>query len=187
MPLDYTIGSVNFRDVGEFVNLIAGKKLMNEGVLFRGGKTDFCETANEIGNPKTIINLRKGEDKKSFKAKNLHFPISNDHEKYITTKYEVRMWLNDIFRTFENPALKHPVFVHCLSGKDRTGIVIGIILTLTGISREIIVEEYLLSDGDVNKEMFIGALNGLGDIDGFFDRVDLGKITQNLKKWYLVP
>jgi protein-tyrosine phosphatase len=77
MSLDYSTGSVNFRDVGEFINLILGKKHINEGLLLRGGKTDFYEYADEIGNPSTIMNLRRGADKKSFDATNLSsFPNS---------------------------------------------------------------------------------------------------------------
>ena len=155
-------------------------------MLYRGGKTDFFYHAEEIGSPGTIINLRKGEDKKNFGADNLHFPISNDYEKYHTHTYEVRMWLNDVFSTFENSELVQPVFVHCLSGKDRTGIVIGIMLMLIGLDRKIILEEYLLSDGDVREELFIGALDGIGDPAGYFDRIEFEKVVSNLKEWYLV-
>lgn len=40
MGLDYTYGSVNFRDIGEFVNLIAEREIMQKDKLFRGGKTN---------------------------------------------------------------------------------------------------------------------------------------------------
>lgn len=185
ISLDYTLGSVNFRDVGEFVNLIADEELMKEQMLFRGGKTDFCESPEDIGSPGTIINLRKGADKKLFGAEGFHFPISNDHEKYDVTIYEVRMWLNEIFRLFENPELEQPIFIHCLSGKDRTGIVVGTLLLLIGIPEQIIMEEYLLSDGDVHPEMFEKALNNIQQDQKYFNRIDLEKVLSNLKTWCL--
>lgn len=75
MKLDYTNGSVNFRDVGEFVNLIVERKIMQEGKLFRGGKTNFCKSIEDIGSPNTIINLRKSPDTKNFGATMIHFGL----------------------------------------------------------------------------------------------------------------
>lgn len=184
MGLDYTVGSVNFRDVGEFINLIAERKIMQEGIFFRGGKTNFCISKEEIGSPKTIINLRKVPDSKDFGASMFHFPISNDHEKYKTSTPEVNLWLNYVFRTFENPELKLPVFIHCLSGKDRTGIVVGIILKLIEIPQEIIIEEYMLSDGEVKKDLFIEAIKGISEINFCFKRIDISQVITNLKNWF---
>jgi protein-tyrosine phosphatase len=38
-----------------------------------------------------------------------------------------------------------PVLVHCAAGKDRTGIVIALALSLAGVTREAIVDDYALS------------------------------------------
>jgi len=187
MILDYTTGSVNFRDTGAFINMIAQKSVMQEKRLYRGGKTDYCQSEEEIGSPKTIVNLRQGPDKRSFSAERmLHYPIYNSLEKYTTTTQEVRMWMNDIFHTFEDPALPLPLFVHCLSGKDRTGIVVGCLLTILEIPRDIIVEEYLLSDGNVSRELFIKAMEGIGDPQHYFRRINYPQIKTNLIRWFLV-
>ena len=185
ITLDYTTGSVNFRDVGAFVNLIMKKDVMQEGRLFRGGKTDFCRDAAMIGNPGTIINLRQGKDKKDFGTTMLHFPICNDYEKYNTAVPEVRKWLNEIFKALENPELPMPLFIHCLSGKDRTGIVVGTLLMLLEIPRDIIIEEYLLSDGDVRKNLFNRALDGIGKPGIYFCKLDLMKMNSNLTNWFV--
>ena len=186
MQLDYTTGSVNFRDVGAFINLIAGHEMMYKNLLFRGGKTDYCKSEKEIGSPKTIINLRQGKDKHQFTAEwMLHFPVSNDHEKYNTSIPDVRIWLNEVIKTFEDSSLPLPLFVHCLSGKDRTGIVIGCLLMILDIPRELIVEEYLLSDGDVRKELFDKALDGIGHPEMYFKKRDYPKIKSNLTHWFL--
>jgi protein-tyrosine phosphatase len=115
----------------------------------------------------------------------LHFPIVNTFEVYAIETYEVRMWLNEIFRTFENSKLQQPVFIHCLSGKDRTGIVVGIILSFIGIDRQAIIEEYLLSDGETKKEMFVDALEGLKNPEKYFERIKINAVINNLKLWYL--
>jgi protein-tyrosine phosphatase len=38
------------------------------------------------------------------------------------------------------------VLVHCHGGKDRTGIIVALLLTLVGVPRETIVEDYALSE-----------------------------------------
>jgi len=40
-----------------------------------------------------------------------------------------------------------PCVVHCSAGKDRTGVVIAVLLELLGVSREAITAEYLLTEG----------------------------------------
>lgn len=45
------------------------------------------------------------------------------------------------------PETPWPVYVHCTSGRDRTGVVAAAALVLVGVPRSIVVEEYLLSDG----------------------------------------
>lgn len=39
-----------------------------------------------------------------------------------------------------------PVLVHCTHGKDRTGVLIAVLLHICGASKEAIAEEYALSD-----------------------------------------
>jgi protein-tyrosine phosphatase len=66
MVLDYSKGCVNFRDVGNSVNILAGDELLPESKIFRGGKLDFVSSAMELGNPRAIINLRRSIDTKTF-------------------------------------------------------------------------------------------------------------------------
>ncbi len=181
MSLDYSQGCVNFRDVGEFVNLLSSQTLLPSGKLYRGGKLEFVDSAEQIGLPKTIINLRKGEDAKTFDARMLHFPISNDYEKYETTNRQVRQWLRNVISVFEDIYLAYPVLVHCTSGKDRTGVVIAALLKILQIPDAIIVEEYLLSDGEVKAEWIMMALQGINDPAKYFDRLDLSRIRANIK------
>lgn len=180
MSLDYTAGCVNFRDVGEFVNLLLDEEVLPPKRIYRGGKTDFVDNRTTLENPATIINLRNGPDKKRFGANYFHFPISKQVEKYDTSLWQVRDWLNNIIKQFEYPELKYPVFIHCLSGKDRTGLVVGTLLTILGIERAIIIEEYLLSDEVDQLDMFKQALDMMGNVETYLNKVDLEKVRQNI-------
>ena len=44
-----------------------------------------------------------------------------------------------------------PCLIHCMSGKDRTGLVIAIILKAIGVPMNIIMEDYEMSNGDYQK------------------------------------
>lgn len=182
MGLDYTAGCVNFRDVGEYLELITGKSILPTGRLYRGGSIDHVKDIEEIGRPATIVNLRNGEDYEAFNMEYLHFPMANKVEKYDTGQKEVRQWLNRIVRTFESPALSYPVLIHCLSGKDRTGIVVAALLKILGFDNRVILEEYLLSDGEVLEDRIQLAINGMGDIEKYFSSVDLGLVKENILK-----
>lgn len=180
MSLNYTDGCVNFRDVGEFLTLITGQGILPPNRILRGGKTDYVESAADIGNPKSIINLRKGHDVELFGADYYHFPIANKIEKYHTEQKEVRRWLNDIMKLFEGNELAYPVLIHCLSGKDRTGIVVAAILLILGVDQQAITEEYLLSDGEVHEDLFQIALDGMANVDEYFRWVDLDVVRRNI-------
>ena len=96
-----------------------------------------------------------------------------DLEKYETHIRGVRQWLNDVVGFFAAPSTQYPVLVHCTSGKDRTGVVVAALLLIVGINRDLIVGEYLLSDGDVNQEWIEMAIDGIRNVDSYFKRVDL--------------
>lgn len=187
MTLDYTDGCVNFRDVGEFINLILGKELFLKGKLLRGGSIDYIQDLSEIGNPKSVFNLRNGHDSELNDVDYYHFPMSNKIEKYDTSQKEVKVWLNEILSQFESDEFKYPVFIHCLSGKDRTGIVVAMILLILEVDLNIIIEEYLLGDGEVKKELIEMSLSGIEDVEKYFNRIDLIKAKENLKKNMFVP
>jgi protein-tyrosine phosphatase len=180
MGLDYTKGCVNFRDIGESVNLVADYEVLPLRRIFRGGKLDFVETAEEIQNPGTIINVRIAEDPENrrFGADYWRLSASNDHEKYDTKDRVVRRWLNDVFGCLALHVKRLPVLIHCASGMDRTGVVIATLLTILEIERKIVIEEYLLSDGGVDRRNIEKALDGIGNIDAYFPRVDLARIRE---------
>ncbi|WP_281612646.1 tyrosine-protein phosphatase [Flammeovirga sp. SubArs3] len=180
MGLDYTDGCVNFRDFGGYINLILDKDCLPENRLFRGGSIEYIKDLSEIKNTVSVFNLRNGPDYHDFDIDYYHFPMANKVEKYDTTTKEVRVWLNTIIKQFEDEQLKYPVLIHCLSGKDRTGIVVAAILLILGINEKAIEEEYLLSEGEVKLELIRQSIEGMKDISNYFNRVNLPLVRKNL-------
>jgi len=175
--LDYTNPNeaVNFRDVGEYINLISGKTILPAGTVFRGGTIKAIVNPSVIGNPKTIFCLQKSPDNPLPGIHDLHFPISNDYEKYDTSIPEVRTWLKAIVRTIES-GIEFPLYIHCLSGRDRTGVVVAALLKICGADDEDIIEEYNLSLGTENRNHLHVTLEGFRILDKHFNGIDLAKI-----------
>lgn len=170
---------VNFRDVGGFINLIMGKQLMPTKRLYRGGTIKYISNFSVIENPKTIFCLQKQADREILGITNIHFPISNDYEKYKTTNPEVRKWLRNIVKTIEL-GVEYPLYIHCLSGKDRTAVVVACFLKIIGISEEAIIEEYYLSTGVEKMKHIYIALEGFHNLEKYFHGIDLELVKNSL-------
>jgi protein-tyrosine phosphatase len=162
--------------VGLFINLIAGRVVLPERRLLRGGTVKWLQDLVAIGQPKTMFCLQGSADEQHPEVRNHHFPIANDIEKYDTSRSEVRTWLRGIVCTVESGGIEFPLYVHCLSGRDRTGIVVAALLKICGAEDEHIVEEYRLSVGAENPEPIRLALAGLGDLTNYFNGVDLDRV-----------
>lgn len=181
MQLDYTNPEkvVNFRDVGEFINCLGETDRLPERTLYRGGTIGSIRSLDVIENPRTIFNLRKGRDPEFPQVTTYNFPTSNDHERYQTSTPGVRRWLRNILVAVQD-GIELPLFVHCLSGKDRTGIVIALLLHILDVPREMIIDEYLLSDWNLDRVHIVTALDGMTPAEDIFKDVDLDRIKEQL-------
>jgi protein-tyrosine phosphatase len=182
MGLDYSRGCVNFRDVGEWLECLAGRRVIPHGRLLRGGKIDYVSSAGEIGSPGTILCLRGSPDPEAvrFGADFRHFPAANDLERYDTGQREVRAWINHVVGCISAPETRLPVLVHCTSGKDRTGVIVAAVLLALGVQKDLIVKEYLLSDGGVDPSLIQEAIDKIGDPVRYLRRVDVGALRAKL-------
>jgi protein-tyrosine phosphatase len=114
--------------------------------LMRGGKFDSLTTLEELGSPKTIVNLRRGPDPTHLAGvRILHVPAEDGVENYDTSQRRVRSWLSMALSTVATA--QPPIYVHCTSGRDRTGVVVAATLLLLGVEASVVAEEYMLSDG----------------------------------------
>lgn len=138
----------NYRDVGEALGLWLDPSPIPVGRLLRGGRMDPLTTAADLGHPATILNLRRGADPRLLAGvRYLHVPATDDLENYDTQVRRVRAWLGDALSVVADPDTAWPLYVHCTSGRDRTGVVIAAALLLLDVPAPVVVEEYLLSDG----------------------------------------
>ena len=168
----------NFRDVGMSLELVTGTSIFPTGRLLRGGRIDDITDLTEIGGAATIINLRHHPDAETLGSVHLQFPAPNNQENYETAAGVTAKWLVEVMQTFADTSTELPVLVHCRSGKDRTGIVVAAVLAICGIDRRAIIDEYLLSDGEVRIEWIEAALDGFADLEHYFRRVDLEAVRR---------
>lgn len=162
-PSDLVPECANFRDVGEWVNLIAGETLLPPNRLLRSGKIDRVTCPAHIGSPGTILNLRAAPDPDAHGANRHHLPRVDNGEVYQTTRRDVRAWLRQVVTLFTQDDLRFPVLIHCFAGRDRTGVAVAALLRILNVPDDIIVEEYRLTDDNPSSAHIRQALDGIGD------------------------
>jgi protein-tyrosine phosphatase len=158
---------VNFRDVGAFVNLILGHDVVGEHRLLRGGTIKHLPNLASVGAPATVLCLKNGPNAGRPGVSMLHHPRPDTSECYQTSERGTRNWLRAIVRSLAEPPVNLPLYVHCHSGRDRTGVVVAALLKILKVPAAAIVEEYMLSDG-TDKTKICEALVGLEDVDSYF-------------------
>jgi protein tyrosine/serine phosphatase len=77
-----------------------------------------------------------------------------------------------------------PLLFHCAAGKDRSGILAALLLSLVGVEREIIMEEYMLSS-EFCETLYPEAMRGLldtvetkGGIEAYLQDIGVSSETQ---------
>lgn len=160
----------NFRDVGGYAGLdgrrVRWRRLFRADSLHRIREQDAAAfTALGI---RTVIDLRRETEVEKFGRvaedygvdyHNLvirhvdweeveHSPDTM-HERWLADRYlnfaeDGRQGIADSLRLIADPDAA-PVVVHCMAGKDRTGTVCALTLSLLGVSDEDIVADYALT------------------------------------------
>jgi protein-tyrosine phosphatase len=85
----------------------------------------------------------------------VHAPIFTDEEEYpdhLATAAEVYCWwlrergtgVAEAMRAIAD-ATSAPILVHCHAGKDRTGVVVALVLRLAGVATGVIADDYAIS------------------------------------------
>ncbi|MCP2030476.1 protein-tyrosine phosphatase [Okibacterium sp. HSC-33S16] len=164
-------GTYNFRDVGGYPTLDGrvryGRLLRSDG-LYRLGE-DGKQHLRELG-VGTVIDLRDDfevgvmpDDLDGLDVRTVHLPL---FEGSGASQGEAAVSLAVLYRRIVTQhsevvarALREllvmdesPVLVHCTAGKDRTGIVVALALLAVGVDRELVVEDYARSEGNLSGE-----------------------------------
>lgn len=155
----------NFRDVGATINVFAGRSVLREGALLRGGKIDFVDDARSIGNPRFILNLRRGPDP-DLNVPSVQIAADDRQENYESANPAVRRWLTRVLDQLADAAAEPPILIHCAAGRDRTGVVVAAVLASIGVPDDLIVADYLMTDGS-DESRIRTALAGFGDLQRY--------------------
>ena len=170
----------NLRDVGETVNLIIGKTVLREGQLFRGGSINDLFSNEELPPVRTVINLRKGPDRRFDRVTNIHIPATDTLDNYLTQNNRIQVWINQVLSVICLSA-QWPILLHCSAGKDRTGVVVATILKAIGIEDNAIKQEYLFSEGIKDPAHIDIALAGINPVNEYiYDLQVVGILCEKL-------
>jgi protein-tyrosine phosphatase len=69
-----------------------------------------------------------------------------------------------------------PALVHCTAGKDRTGLVVALVLEVIGVPDDVISADYALSSSNLDPEV-AGAIRRIRAVGGAGSWIDLGALT----------
>jgi len=159
-------GCCNFRDVGGHRTTDGGR--LRPRHLFRSdslaeASTADCAFLERVG-LRTVIDLRDSEEAAlagRFPGRvpsYLHLPVGNPlHDAPIRwsdpTEVARRYFelmaagsdsIGEVFAVLTDPSA-YPIVVHCSVGKDRTGIVVALVLSVLGVDDEDVVADYAMS------------------------------------------
>jgi protein-tyrosine phosphatase len=163
-------GAYNFRDVGGYAGLdgrtVRWRRLFRSDALHRLDEHD-AETFTRLG-VRTVIDLRRPFEIDRYPRVAEHYDLDYrnlvlqhvDWDAVEQPAADVRdRWLADRYLNFAedgHEALlaslqiiadprRAPVVVHCMAGKDRTGTVCALTLSLLGVSDEDVAADYALT------------------------------------------
>ncbi|MEJ7839062.1 MAG: tyrosine-protein phosphatase [Thermomicrobiales bacterium] len=161
-------GAANFRDLGGLETTdgrcIRHGRLFRSDALYRLTAADL-ETLDAFG-INTVIDLRaKDEIRRNGTGplsttgiRHINFPITDIDsptdaeltmvEVYLGLMQAAAAGFRDLFQTLAKPD-SLPAIVHCMAGKDRTGVAMALILATLGVPDDAIVLDYALSEANL--------------------------------------
>ena len=170
-------GCFNFRDIGGYLNQ-DGKKI-KKGLYFRAGRQDRMSDKDLAKlsdlNISTQIDLRKPDEVldqgkgplEAMGANYINIAVipeggSDQLSKLVGDtgisgkrylgylEFGPTSWLR-LFGILSNED-NLPVVLHCTAGKDRTGVSTAFLLSILGVSRDVIEADYLLTNLDTERQ-----------------------------------
>lgn len=179
----------NFRDIGLVPNTFTNRLKIKKGLIFRSASLSKYDSKYILKflrkhKIKRILDLRGIKELENYRVHNniyskdflenfvIQIPIEPEVETYIPNNptknfyyaflREFRNQIKLIFEKYFVNVNEEKLIIHCEGGKDRTGIIIAILLDVLGVEREIIINDYLLSYSDTKRnhiEFILNILN----------------------------
>lgn len=163
-------GALNFRDIGGYPAAGGGQtrwRAVYRSDLLHYLTEDDLAAFDALG-IKTIYDLRRATERAEFPGprETCHLEVANrpfdpGETALLKTRRDGEQWLlgdylamlakvapvfGDLFSRLADRE-RLPVVIHCMSGKDRTGLAIALLLTALGVRRETVLDDYELSNG----------------------------------------
>jgi protein-tyrosine phosphatase len=166
-------GAVNFRDLGGYAT--TDGRHTRWRVLFRAdglselSPTDFA-VMRDLG-IRTVVDLRSGYEVEQSRFDLAAHPVAFHHFPFIDELPDVETWdrqpgllgaqykemlvdavpqIIGALEVLTAPEAQPAVF-HCTAGKDRTGLLSALVLSLLGVPEETVVADYALSGGAMER------------------------------------
>jgi protein-tyrosine phosphatase len=163
-------GVLNFRDIGGYPTSDAGPTRW--GAVYRSDSLHFLAPEDlppfDALSIKVIYDLRRTDELTRFPGPReyIHLelpsraPLKGAESAKLKTRLDGEQWLlgdyvgmldegavtfGHLFSHLARPG-RLPAVIHCLAGKDRTGITIALLLTALGVEREIVLDDYQLTN-----------------------------------------
>lgn len=181
-------GALNFRDIGGYPT--AGQGETRWGVIYRSDSLHHLTPddlpAFDALNIRVIYDLRRDEELALFPGPREHVhlalpsrdPLVKSEHAMLRSRLDAEQWLlasylemlasaatffGDLFSRLADPG-RLPAVIHCLGGKDRTGLAVALLLTALGVEREVVLDDYQLTNDYCGSahlpevvELFIGS------------------------------
>jgi len=166
---------VNFRDIGGYQGYrgktVAWRRVFRCGEFRNVTSEDMCRLTKELG-VVSVIDLRSDFELKNhgkgllegcdIKYRNIAFMADSGDPEANARRYKELTNMGDFYvelarqkeygkrivealEVIADPA-NHPIVFHCAVGKDRTGMLAAMLLTLLGAKEADIIEDYTLSE-----------------------------------------
>lgn len=168
-------GITNFRDIGGYPTsdgrITAWRRVFRSGELAGMNDNDFSRLTEEIA-LNSVIDLRSENEVRSrdtghldrldVKYCNVPFMTSDGNREedermfrtlthmgefylYVVRRKEFGSRIVEALKLIADPA-NHPLVFHCAIGKDRTGILAAVLLSVLGVADDVIIQDYSLSE-----------------------------------------
>jgi protein-tyrosine phosphatase len=163
-------GALNFRDIGGYPALSGSRT--RRGAVYRSDSLHFLTPddlpAFDALGIKSIYDLRRAGELAQHPGLREHIhlelpnrdPLDEGESAGLVTRRDGERWLladyrgmlasaaasfGELFSRLTDPG-RLPAVIHCLSGKDRTGLTVALLLTALGVEREIVLNDYQLTN-----------------------------------------
>jgi protein-tyrosine phosphatase len=163
-------GALNFRDIGGYPADGGGQTRW--GVVYRSDSLHFL-TPDDLPvfdalDIRAIYDLRRSTELARYPGPREHVhvelrhrdPLDPGESAGLATRLDGERWLladyrgmladaatsfGELFSRLADPG-RLPAVIHCLGGKDRTGLAIALLLTALGVPRQAVLDDYQLTN-----------------------------------------